>query len=136
MRLPLSCFWKFGKAMASRFTPFLVSPLNPAKMDPTIVAAVGLRRFLEVTLTGSVEFAMSYGGGWRSCAHCAALQIAVAELTRMQTKCSCIKRGECLFNALDDPSNFSILDCEEGLRCTRSASVISSESTSWDLQSA
>jgi hypothetical protein len=126
MRLPLSCFWKFGKATATRFAPFSPSPSNPAKMDPTIVASVGLRRFLKVVFIGSVDFAMSYGGGWRSCAHYTALQIAVAELTRIQTKCSCIKRGERFFNASDDPSDFSILDYEEGLCSTASANIISS----------
>lgn len=95
-------------------------------MDPTIVASVGLQCFFKVALTRSVDFAMSYEGGWRSCAHCVALQIVVAELIRIQTKCSCIKRGERLFNASDNPSDFSILDCEEGLRSIASASVISS----------
>ena len=82
-------------------------------------------------LTGFLRSSMSYGATQRTCAHCAALDIAIADLRRITKNCACIKRLDHLFNAADDPPDFSVLDCEEGLQSSGTGSTLSSPRSSY-----
>lgn len=79
---------------------------------------------------------MSNGGRWSTCAHCAALEIATTALKKIQNSCSCKlppRRVDYLFRAEEDPSDFSALDCEEGLRSSTGSCTSSSEGF-WDAE--
>jgi hypothetical protein len=73
-----------------------------------------------------------------SCARCIALENAAAELRKIQNTCSChlpLKKLGHLFHVEDDLDDFSILDCEEGIRSSSKSSTVASSIGYWDAES-
>jgi hypothetical protein len=82
---------------------------------------------------------MLSGKGWRTCAHCAALEIATTTLKKIKNSCSCklpFRHVDYLFHAENDPSDFSALDCEEGIWSNIGSDTLPSSSGFWDVESA
>jgi hypothetical protein len=106
-------------------------------MELIFLASVVHRCFCTAALKGFLKSSMTCGGRRRTCACYTVLDIAVIELRRIMQNCSCIKRLDHLFNVGDDPPDFSVLDCEEGVRSNVTISTLSSPCSSkfWDLES-
>jgi hypothetical protein len=104
-------------------------------MELSFLAYVLHACFDTATLIGFPRYTMSCGGKCRTCTHCAALDIALVELRRIKENCSCIKRLDHLFNAGNNPPEFSVLNCDEGLCSSVTGSLLSSQFACSDIRS-
>jgi hypothetical protein len=76
--------------------------------------------------------------GWRTCAHCAALEIATTLFKKIQNSCSCklpLRQVDYLFHIEDETSDLFALDFEEGIRSNTGSNTLSSSSNYWDVES-
>ena len=75
---------------------------------------------------------------WMSCVRCAALEIVAAKLRNIQNTCSChfpLNKLGHLFYPEDDPEDFSVLDCEEGIESSSKSSIVASSLRYWNAES-
>lgn len=130
-------FQELTKATTLWFFRFLQCNRVWTKMELIFLAFVVYQCFCTAVLKGFLKSSMTYRARKRTCAHCAALDIAVAELRRIMENYSGIKWLDHLFNAANDPPNFFVLNCEEGLQNSVTCSTLSSPHSSkfWDLES-
>lgn len=133
-----SCFGKLEKFLLIGFRVSVPpSSLTPAAMVSCFALFVVRNCIASLYVLGFTAFSMVCGGRRGNCARCAALEIAIQELKKIQTTCAWrgrLSRTDQLFSAEDDCFDYSVLDCEEGLPSTTTSTSDSScdESQFWD----
>jgi hypothetical protein len=108
-----------------RHSPYLRLPQDPPSSSTMATTVPSLLPFsLHNRLTVvcffvfSASKSMFSGERWMNYIRCAALEIAAAELRKIQDTCSChlpLKNLGHLFHAEDDLEDFPDLDCKEGI---------------------